>query len=84
MQIIQILPSIEHLNLTMVKVTPAGFELALRHLKTLKHFGFHNKRTRFAAPYKNADIWAILLREKIMLSTIFTDWSEPKELGVYL
>jgi hypothetical protein len=75
--------SIEHLNLMLVKVTPAGFELALRHLKALKHFGLHNKRGSIAGPH-NTDIWAILRREKIILSTISTNWLEPEGLGLYL
>ena len=75
--------SIEHLNLMLVKVTPAGLELALRHLKALKHFGLHHKRGGITRPH-NIDIWAILRREKIILSTISTDWLDPEGLGLYL
>ena len=75
--------SIENLNLMLVKVTPVGFELALRHLKALKHFGLHNKMGMIVGSHR-ANIWAILRREKIILSTISTDWLDPEGLGLYL
>ena len=79
--------SIEHLSLKNVEVTPAGFELALRHLKALKYFGLVNNGPKLGGLYAdNSDIWAILRREKITLSTIFTDRFEPEAegLGLYL
>lgn len=75
--------SIEHLSL--VKVDPTGFELALRHLKALKYFGLLENSTRFSGLRdENTDIWAILRREKIILSTIFTDQLESEGLRLYL
>ena len=68
-----------------VEVTPAGFELVLRHLKALKYFGLLENSTRFGVLYgDNANIWAILRREKIILSTVFTDRWELEGLGLYL
>jgi len=76
--------SIEHLSFKNVEVTALGLELALRHLKTLKYFGLLENRTGFGGLYDNISIWAILRREKIVLSTIFTDWLELEGLGLYL
>jgi hypothetical protein len=77
--------SIEHLSLKNVEVNPIGFEFALRRLKALKYFGLLESRTRFGGLRgENADIWAILHREKIALSTIFTDRLELEGLGLYL
>ena len=78
--------SIEHLSLKEVEVTTSGLELSLRHLKALKYLGLleNTPGSRGRGLYDNTDIWAILRREKIILSTIFTDWLEPKGFGSYL
>lgn len=77
--------SIEHLSLKNVEVNPIGFEFALRRLKALRYFGLLENRTVFGGLRDtNADIWAILHREKIALSSIFTDRLEPEGLGLYL